>query len=183
MNICIFCGSKKGNSETIRQDIIAFCDIISQNGFNLVYGGSKKGTMGLVAEIFRQNGRKIIGVRPNFFLQNEISYGNDIKMIWTETLSQRKMKMLEISDIVVALAGGTGTLDEITEAHSLSNLQQNKPMICILNSQNFYGGLIQHYENIEKFGYTKKILLNTITIESDPHLLAQKIIEYRNSKN
>ena len=71
MKICIFCGSKIGVSEEIKNDIILFCKLISNYGFDLVFGGSDFGTMGLVAEIFRKNGREIIGIRPEHFIKNE----------------------------------------------------------------------------------------------------------------
>ncbi len=105
MNICIYCGSKKGNSEEIRYDIIEFCDLISKFGFNLVYGGSDFGMMGLVAAVFKKNGRTVIGVRPKKFLKNEDGTKNSKELIFSETMSERKMKMLELSDAVVALLG------------------------------------------------------------------------------
>lgn len=175
-NICIYCGSKTGNSEDIKKDIETFCEMISQNGFDLVYGGSNLGTMGFVADIFRKNRRKVIGVRPKFFIHNENYEEYDMEMIAMDTMAERKMKMLEISDIVVTLPGGIGTLDEITEAHCLASINKTTQLICILNSQNFYSGLLQHFENIEKFGYSSKKLSDKILIEQNPEVLAKKIM-------
>lgn len=156
MKICIFCGSKIGVSEEIKNDIILFCKLISNYGFDLVFGGSDFGTMGLVAEIFRKNGRKIIGIRPEHFIKNEKYLQLKSDLICTKTMSERKMKMLELSDVIVALPGGIGTLDEITEAHCLKSVQQNHKFVGILNSQNFFEGLIMQYETMKKFGYTKE---------------------------
>ncbi|WP_333852734.1 hypothetical protein [Epilithonimonas sp.] len=94
MNICIFCGSRIGFSEEIKKDIILFCELISNVGFDLVYGGSDFATMGLVSKIFRKNGRKVIGVRPENYLKNENYRHSNPELIFTKTMSDRKMKML-----------------------------------------------------------------------------------------
>lgn len=178
MKICIFCGSKIGVSEEIKNDIILFCKLISNYGFDLVFGGSDFGTMGLVAEIFRKNGREIIGIRPEHFIKNEKYLQLKSDLICTKTMSERKMKMLELSDVIVALPGGIGTLDEITEAHCLKSVQQNHKFVGILNSQNFFEGLIMQYETMKKFGYTKENKLEEIVIEQSPEKLFEMIISY-----
>jgi len=178
MKICIFCGSKIGVSEEIKNDIILFCKLISNYGFDLVFGGSDFGTMGLVAEIFRKNGRKIIGIRPEHFIKNEKYLQLKSDLICTKTMSERKMKMLELSDVIVALPGGIGTLDEITEAHCLKSVQQNHKFVGILNSQNFFEGLTMQYETMKKFGYTKENKLEEIVIEQSPKKLFEMIISY-----
>ena len=93
-------------------------------------------------------------------------------------MSERKMKMLELSDVIVALPGGIGTLDEITEAHCLKSVQQNHKFVGILNSQNFFEGLIMQYETMKKFGYTKENKLEEIVIEQSPEKLFEMIISY-----
>ncbi|MBH1960412.1 MAG: LOG family protein [Flavobacteriia bacterium] len=105
MNICIFCGSNAGNSESIRKDIVLICELVSNYGFDLVFGGSDYGTMGLVADVFRKNGRKIVGIRPEKFIKNEKSSRQKNELIFTKTMSERKSKMLEISDVIVAFPG------------------------------------------------------------------------------
>lgn len=177
MKICIFCGSKIGVSEEIKNDIILFCKLISNYGFDLVFGGSDFGTMGLVAEIFRKNGRKIIGIRPEHFIKNEKYLQLKSDLICTKTMSERKMKMLELSDVIVALPGGIGTLDEITEAHCLKSVQQNHKFVGILNSQNFFEGLILQYETLKKFGYYKEKDSGKLIIESDVEKLFKLIID------
>ena len=178
MNICIFCGSKIGFSEEIRNDIILFCELVSMKGFDLVFGGSDFGTMGLVAEIFRKNGRKIIGIRPEHFIKNEEYLHSKSDLIFTKTMSERKMKMLELSDVIIAFPGGIGTLDEITEAHCLKSIQQNQKFVGILNSKNFFEGLILQYETMKKFGYIKEKKLEETVIEQDPEKLFEMIVAH-----
>ena len=178
MKICIFCGSKIGVSEEIKNDIILFCKLISNYGFDLVFGGSDFGTMGLVAEIFRKNGRKIIGIRPEHFIKNEKYLQLKSDLICTKTMSERKMKMMESSDVIIAFPGGIGTLDEITEAHCLKSVQQNHKFVGILNSQNFFEGLVLQYETMKKFGYTKEEKLEKIVIEQNPEKLFEIIVDF-----
>ncbi len=178
MNICIYCGSKTGYSELIKKDVELFCDLISRAGFNLVYGGSNIGMMGFVAKIFRQDSREIIGVRPTMYLQNEAGIKNYSELIFTESMTDRKIKMLQLSDVIIALPGGIGTLDEITEAHCLTSIGQIKAFVGILNSQNYYSPLLDLYNNMRAFGYTSKKNEENLLIESDPKKLVNSILEY-----
>ncbi|MEN2436155.1 TIGR00730 family Rossman fold protein [Weeksellaceae bacterium A-14] len=177
MNICIYCGSKNGNSEAIKKDVIEFCELISKAGFNLVYGGSDFGTMGLVAEIFRKNGKEVMGVRPKKYQKNEDGTKNSNELIFAETMAERKMKMLELSDVVIAFPGGIGTLDEITEAHCLASIGQIKSFVGILNAQNYFDPMLEMYENMKKFGYASKNSSDKIFIESNPKILADLIMQ------
>ena len=178
MKICIFCGSKLGFSEDVKKDIIVFCELASNYGFDLVFGGSDFGTMGLVADIFRKNGRKVIGIRPNIFIKSETYLKSKTEFVLTKNISERKLKMLEISDVIVAFPGGIGTLDEITEAHLLKSVEGNAKMVAILNSQNFFEGLILQYDTMKRYGYTKEKHSENIFIEKNPEKLFAAIIKY-----
>ena len=93
-------------------------------------------------------------------------------------MSERKMKMMESSDVIIAFPGGIGTLDEITEAHCLKSVQQNHKFVGILNSQNFFEGLVLQYETMKKFGYTKEEKLEKIVIEQNPEKLFEIIVDF-----
>lgn len=178
MKICIFCGSKLGFSEDVKKDITVFCELASNYGFDLVFGGSDFGTMGLVAEIFRKNGRRVIGIRPNYFIKSEKYLNSKTEFILTKNMSERKLKMIETSDVIVAFPGGIGTLDEITEAHCLKSVEENEKMVAILNSQNFFEGLVLQYNTMKKYGYTKEKHSGNIFIEESPEKLFAVIADY-----
>ena len=125
-----------------------------------------------------KNGRKIVGIRPEHFIKNEKKLQSKLDLVFTKTMSERKMKMMESSDVIIAFPGGIGTLDEITEAHCLKSVQQNHKFVGILNSQNFFEGLIMQYETMKKFGYTKENKLEEIVIEQSPEKLFEMIIRY-----
>lgn len=175
-NITIFCGSKKGNSEFINDTVIQFCDLLIENNFDLIYGGSHHGMMGMVARRFLEGGRKVTGIRAKHSIHGENYKGDLTEMIITENMSERKSKMLEISDTVVALPGGIGTLDEITEAQCYFAVHKIVKFIGIFNCNQFYDGLIQHYYKMDTFGFTSKRFLEQLSIEDDPRKMIQRIL-------
>ena len=125
-----------------------------------------------------KNGRKIVGIRPEHFIKNEKKLQSKLDLVFTKTMSERKMKMMESSDVIIAFPGGIGTLDEITEAHCLKSVQQNHKFVGILNSQNFFEGLIMQYETMKKFGYIKEKKLEETVIEQDPEKLFEMIVAH-----
>lgn len=177
-NITIFCASKKGNSEIINKAVIQLCDLLIKNDFDLVYGGSHYGMMGMIAKRFLENGRKVIGVRPKHFIRGENFKGDITEMIVTENMSERKRKMLEMADAVIALPGGIGTLDEITETQCHFAIHKIEKFVGILNCNHFYDGLLQHYHNMEMFGFSSKTFTQRLAVESDPIIMVRRILEH-----
>ena len=125
-----------------------------------------------------KNGRKIVGIRPEHFIKNEKKLQSKLDLVFTKTMSERKMKMMESSDVIIAFPGGIGTLDEITEAHCLKSVQQNPKFVGILNSQNFFEGLILQHETMKKLGYAKENKLEKIVIEQNPEKLFEIIVDF-----
>lgn len=110
-NITLYCGSKTGNLEILLQEVFLFCDLLIDNGFNLVYGASHRGMMGEISKRFLNAGREVYGVRPKHYVNGENYKGELTEMFITENLFERKQKMIELSGVLVALPGGIGTLD------------------------------------------------------------------------
>ena len=118
MNITVYLGSAIGKDPALKTAVRELGTWIGQSGNALVYGGSKSGLMGELAESVLFSGGKVTGVEPQFFIDAGLLYDDITELIITEDMSQRKAKMIELGDAFIAFPGGTGTLEEIAEIMS-----------------------------------------------------------------
>ena len=137
MNITVYLGASEGNDPCLRKAVEELGAWIGGSGNALVYGGSRAGLMGAVADSVLKAGGEVTGVTPEFFILNEIKHDGLTKLIVTRDMSERKNKMIELGDAFIAFPGGTGTLEEIAEVMSKVSLKHlNAP--CILYNLNGY---------------------------------------------
>lgn len=137
MNITVYLGASEGNDPSLRKAVEELGTWIGSSGNALVYGGSRAGLMGAVADSVLKAGGEVTGVTPEFFILNEIKHDGLTKLIVTRDMSERKTKMIELGDAFIAFPGGTGTLEEIAEVMSKVSLKHlNAP--CILYNLNGY---------------------------------------------
>ena len=108
----------------------------------MVYGGSAKGLMGKLSEAAYKSGGEVIAVEPRFFLEQGATTEFVSSLIETETMSERKQTMIDISDCFIALPGGIGTLDEISEVLTDIGLGKAKGKLILFNVNHFYDSLI-----------------------------------------
>ena len=114
---------------------------IGQNGHALVYGGSKSGLMGALAESVLTAGGHVTGVEPQFFVDAGFVYDDIDELIVTRDMSERKAKMIELGDAFIAFPGGTGTLEEIAEVMSKVSLRHLDAPCILYNLSGYYDGL------------------------------------------
>ena len=115
MNITVYLGANEGNDPCLRKAVEELGAWIGNSGNALVYGGSKGGLMGALADSVLKAGGDVTGVEPNFFIENEFQHDGLTKLIVTKDMSERKNKMIELGEAFIAFPGGTGTLEEIAE--------------------------------------------------------------------
>ncbi|MBO6240602.1 MAG: TIGR00730 family Rossman fold protein [Butyrivibrio sp.] len=165
MNIAVYCGSSSGNNLRFIESAKILGKWIGENGHTLVYGGANKGLMGAVASAVIEAGGKVIGVIPDVAIIQARKHTGLTELIETKSMAERKSKMIELADVFVALPGGIGTLDEITEVMSLSSLEIIKGPIVLYNTDGYYRPLKAVLDNIlsAEFGrreYFEKVLLS-----------------------
>ena len=141
MNITVYLGANEGNDPALKSSVMALGRWIGESGNALVYGGSKSGLMGALAESVLAAGGEATGVEPRFFVEAELQYDDLTRLIVTETMSERKAKMIELGDAFIAFPGGTGTLEEIAEVMSQIALQQLDAPCILYNLNGYYDGL------------------------------------------
>lgn len=143
MNITVYLGANEGNDPALKQAVRELGTWIGESGNDLIYGGSKVGLMGVIAESVLRAGGKVTGVEPQFFMEKELQYDAVTHLIVTETMAERKTKMIELGDVFVAMPGGTGTLEEISEVMSLLALDRLEAPCILYNLHGYYDSLQQ----------------------------------------
>lgn len=141
MNITVYCGSNPGDNPRFTEAAHALGTWIAQNGHTLVYGGSSVGLMGTVSRAALEGGASVIGVEPAFFIEAGVAQHDLTELIVCETMGERKAKMIELGDVFVALPGGVGTLEEITEIFTRVRLDMGPHECFLLNIDGFYDPL------------------------------------------
>lgn len=141
MNITVYLGANEGNDPCLRQSVEELGTWIGNSGNALVYGGSKSGLMGAIADSVLQAGGKVTGIEPQFFIENELQHDGLTQLIVTKDMSERKAKMIELGDAFIAFPGGTGTLEEIAEVMSKVSLKHLAAPCILYNLNGYYDDL------------------------------------------
>ncbi|TDX86670.1 TIGR00730 family Rossman fold protein [Epilithonimonas xixisoli] len=165
--VTVFCGSSFGTEEIYKSEATLLGKTLAKYQIELVYGGANVGLMGAVADGVLNNGGKAIGVLPNFLKSKEIAHENLTELILVETMHERKTKMNELCDGVIALPGGFGTLEEFFEMLTWAQLGLHKKPIAILNTDGFYDSLITFIQTMVDKGFLKEINRDMVLVSSD----------------
>ena len=141
MNITVYLGAYEGNDPTLTEAVGELGTWIGRSGNSLVYGGSRSGLMGILAKSVLSAGGRVTGVEPAFFVEQELQCDELTELIVTRDMQERKAKMLELGDAFIAMPGGTGTLEEISEIMSKISLKQLRAPCILYDHNGFYSGL------------------------------------------
>ena len=176
-NICVFCSSSDFLDEKYYKDARELGKLIGQNGYNMVYGGSTLGMMWACASEVKNNGGKIFGVMPQKLIELGCRTDNCDEFYTADGMRDRKAKMDEISDAVIVMAGGFGTLEEFAEMFVQKQLGYNKKAIVLLNTDNYYDKLLEFFNKIVDEKFANKFTKEIMYIASTP----QDAIDYINN--
>lgn len=156
MNITVYLGANTGNDTALHRAVQELGMWIGTSGNTLVYGGSKNGLMGELAKNVLETGGTVIGVEPQFFIEEDFQYEGLTELIITKDMSERKNKMIELGEAFIAFPGGTGTLEEITEVMSKVSLKQLDAPCILYNLNGYYDDLKKLLDHMVKKGLSSK---------------------------
>ncbi len=145
-SLCVYCASSTRIAEQYHLAARALGRLCADHNIKLVYGGGARGSMGFLADAALEHGGYVRGVIPKFMVDLEWAHPGLDELVITESMHERKMKMIEDVDAVVALPGGSGTLEELVETMTLKRLGLFLQPIILLNLNGFYDPLIQQFE-------------------------------------
>ncbi len=169
MKIAVYCGSDFGTVHAYKEAATQLGQWIASSGNTLVYGGGDSGLMGETAKQVHSNGNQVIGVIPGnvgFIAERPQPYCTEV--IITESMSARKQKMLDLADAFIALPGGTGTLDEITEALTLTKIGVFRKACIFFNRNGFYEPVKTMFAEMEKAGFLTPSSMSHVLFSDDP---------------
>ena len=141
MNITVYCGSHFGENTVFKDRAIELGNWIAESGHSLVYGGGNVGLMGTVANTVLEGGAKVYGIIPEFLLDQEKGHEGLYTLEIVKSMPERKTRMINIGDAFIALPGGPGTLEEISEIISLRRLNRTEKPCIVYNIEGFYDSL------------------------------------------
>lgn len=141
MNITVYLGANKGNDPCLRKTVEDLGAWIGNSGHALIYGGSKSGLMGILADSALKAGAEVTGVETQYFIEKELQHDGLTRLIVTKDMSERKNKMIALGEAFIAFPGGTGTLEEIAEVMSKVSLKQLDAPCIFYNLNGYYDDL------------------------------------------
>lgn len=178
-NICVFCSSSNFLQECYYEDAKKLGELIGQNGYNIVYGGSTLGMMWACASEVKNNGGKVFGVMPQKLVDMGCRTDNCDKFYLADGMRNRKAKMDEISDAVIVMAGGFGTLEEFAEMFVQKQLGYNKKAIVMLNTNGFYDKLFEFFNTIVEEKFANEFTRQIVYVATTPHDAIEYIKNYK----
>lgn len=141
--VCVYCASSAGGHPDYLRVARRTGELLAQNRYSVIYGGSRMGAMGAVADGALACGGYVVGVMPDFLQRLEIAHASLSEFHLVEDMRARKHRMLAESQAVIALAGGCGTFEELLEAITLRKLAAHTYPIVIVNTRNYYEPLLR----------------------------------------
>ncbi len=155
-NICVFCSSSSAVENVYFDAAAEAGKKIAENNDTLLFGGANVGLMRKLALVVKENKGKITGVIPQKIKDNNLACEITDKLIVTPDMHSRKAKLEELADVFIALPGGFGTLEELSEVLTLKHLGYHNKPVVILNINGFYDNLLEFYETIYKEKFAKE---------------------------
>lgn len=174
-HLCVFCGSSKGYDPVYKETALQMAEIIVKKDLTMVYGGGSIGIMGIMADkILSMNG-KVIGVIPRFLYDLEVGHDDLTELIIVDSMHERKQRMAEISDGFLALPGGFGTLEEMSEMLTWIQLKLLRKPIGLLNINGFYDHFLLMLDHMVESGFLKQNNREILLSSDDPLDIIHKI--------
>jgi uncharacterized protein (TIGR00730 family) len=173
--IGVFCGSAMGNKEVYQQAAKRMGLLMASQGIRLVYGGGNVGLMGVIADAILEAGGHVTGVITQHLADVELAHQGAQEMIIVESMSERKNKIVALSDAFIAMPGGLGTFDELFEALTLCQLHLMKKPIGLLNTAHYFEALMHMVDHSIAEGFMREEHRDFFVEDMDERLLLEKL--------
>ncbi|WP_102335229.1 TIGR00730 family Rossman fold protein [Salimicrobium jeotgali] len=179
MKICIFAGSRKGENPEYEEKAGELGRLLAGQGIAVVYGGSSAGLMGALANGALSEGGEVIGVMPRQLDGIEVSHTKLTQLIQVDTMHERKAKMAELADGYIALPGGFGTLEELTETITWAQIGIHDKPVGLLNVAGYYTPFMTMVEHAVESGFVDLAQANRLKLEEEPDDLVNALGEVK----
>ena len=177
-SIVVFCGSSAGTNPVYAAEAVKVGKLLAARNIRVVYGGAKVGIMGAVAQAALDAGGEVTGVIPDFLRTKEVAHDGLTEMIVTENMHQRKLKMHELTDGIITLPGGWGTMEEVFEMLTWAQLGLHTKPVGLLNTNGYYNALIALCDHMVAEGFLPASIRGMILASDSPEELLQLMESY-----
>jgi uncharacterized protein (TIGR00730 family) len=179
--ICVFLGAAAVTNEIYAHATQEFARAIAARGLHLVYGGGGRGLMGVLADAMLEVGGTVTGVIPQALIDKEMAHTNLTELIVVNSMLERKRIMLEMSDAFVSLPGGFGTLDEMFEALTWSQLGVFSKPSAILNVNKFFDPLLEWTNHAVREGFVRQKAREFLIESDDANTLLDSLMAWQST--
>ena len=180
--VCVFCGSKAGVDPAFREAGRELGRCLAAKGQELVFGGGSVGLMGIVADAVLDAGGHVIGVIPEVLATVELLHPRVSDMRRVDSMHTRKATMASLSDAFIAMPGGYGTMEELFEIITWSQLGLHQKPIGLLNTRGFYDPLVELVDHMIASGFIKPPHRDLFLIETEPAGLLDRLQQHHPPK-
>jgi uncharacterized protein (TIGR00730 family) len=179
MNVCVFCGSGTGSEPAYSDAARKLGLLLAESSIHLIYGGGNIGLMGIIADAVMQAGGSVTGVIPNFLMKKEVGHRGITELEVVESMHQRKQRMADLADAFVALPGGWGTLEELSEILTWKQLGLISQPVILLNTNHFFDPLLKQMRLMVKEGFLHSGNLNFLQVGKTPENILSLLIDQK----
>ena len=174
-SVTVFCGARQGTKQIYTDAAKSMGHTIAEQGLTLVYGGGEVGLMGTVANAALDAGGEVIGVITKALEKLEIAHTGLTQLEVVASMAERKERMAELSDGFISMPGGYGTLDEMFEMFTWTQLSIHQKANALLNIENYYEHLLAFIDTAVDSGFIKPHFRDMVIQDDDPNRLLAKL--------
>jgi len=178
-SLCVYCGSSMGNNPLYQAAAKDLAHFLVQHKVHLIYGGASVGLMGVLADTVLSLGGKVTRVIPQAICDLEVAHPNLTRLYRVDSMHQRKQKMMDLADAFLALPGGIGTLEELFESLTWSQLKLHSKPCGLLNINGFYDELLRFLTHGVNSGFIKDEVYASLRVSQSPVELAAELLELK----
>jgi uncharacterized protein (TIGR00730 family) len=174
-SLCVYCGSNFGADPAFADAARALAALLAARGIRVVYGGGKVGLMGVLADTALEHGGEVVGVIPQHLVDREIGHTGLTELRVVGSMHERKALMAELADGFVALPGGIGTLEELIEVYTWSQLGLHRKPLGLLNVAGYYDGLAGFLDHAVQCEFLRPQHRAVLAVEAEGEALLDRL--------
>jgi uncharacterized protein (TIGR00730 family) len=176
--VCVYAGSNFGTDPAYADGARALAATLAERGIGLVYGGGNVGLMGVLADTAMAAGGEVIGIMPRALIEREIGHRGITELREVDSMHERKAQMADLADAFIAVPGGIGTLEELIEVYTWSQLGLHRKGCGLLNVNGYYDALAAFLDHATTQGFLKPEHRGILTVASDPAELLDRLAAF-----
>ncbi len=176
--ICVFAGSSPGANPEYRATATAFGREMVARGYGLIYGGGKVGLMGAIADAVLAAGGRAVGIIPRSLMGKEVAHERLHELEIVDSMHERKHRMAELADVFVAMPGGMGTLEELSEILTWAQLGIHSKPCGLFNVDGYYDALLAFLDHAVDQRFLRTEHRRILLVAESPAALLDRVEDY-----